>query len=115
VSPPWAVSYSSKLPGAPRANITNTVDAPCAVNAPLECLLVMFLLTKQWLGTWFSLSGLRWVWESDAVGTGPALGTENEGHEKLAEVFVPRFVIDYGPSSLYLPLPLSLSLPDNNE
>ncbi|PUU84262.1 hypothetical protein B9Z19DRAFT_1070558 [Tuber borchii] len=53
----------------------------------------MFLLTKQWLGAWFSLSGLRWAWESDA----PALGMENEGRERLAEGFVPRFVIDYAP------------------
>jgi len=74
----------------------------------------MFLLTKQWLGAWFSLSGLRWVWESDSVGTRPVLGTENEGHERLAEGFVPRFVIDYGPSSLP-PLPPNLSFPNNDE
>ena len=110
--PPQAASYSSRLPGVPRVNTTNTVDT---VNAPLGCLFLMFLLTKQWLGAWFSLSGLRWAWEGDAAGAKPALGMENEGHERLAEGFVPRFVIDYGLSPLYFPLPLSLSLSDNDE
>jgi len=90
---------SSKLAGVPwvNTNTTNTAEPSCAVNAPLECLLLMFLLTKQWLGAWFSLSGLRWVWDGDTTGTKPALGTGNKGLEKATGGFVPHFVIDYAP------------------